>query len=87
MYDDNGISIDGKVDGLLRYLTAFGEVRALAVTGELYLLDENAASHIALGNAYEVAVSAEDVPNISLKSVARPAFDDRQAQILATQFR
>ncbi len=29
---------------------------------------------------------AEDVPNISLKSVAKPAFDDRQAQILADMY-
>jgi aminopeptidase len=33
------------------------------------LLDENAASHIAIGSAYETAVGAEDVPRINQSTV------------------
>ena len=33
------------------------------------LLDENAASHIALGNAYEITVGPEDVPKINKSAI------------------
>ncbi|HEY3183480.1 MAG TPA: aminopeptidase, partial [Gaiellaceae bacterium] len=33
------------------------------------LLDENAASHVALGNAYAVGVGEEDVPRINTSAI------------------
>jgi aminopeptidase len=33
------------------------------------LLDENAASHLAFGNAYAIAVGEEDVPRINVSSI------------------
>ena len=46
-----------------------GRIGALGTTFYNTLLDENAASHIALGNAYEITVGAEDVPKINKSAV------------------
>jgi aminopeptidase len=46
-----------------------GRVGPLGTVFYNTLLDENAASHIALGNAYEVAVAEEDVPRINKSQI------------------
>ena len=46
-----------------------GRIGALDAVFFDTLLDENAASHIAIGSAYESAVGAEDVPRINQSSV------------------
>ena len=64
----------GKDDGASR----IGEVALvdregrIGRTGTVFfntLLDENAASHLAFGNAYAVGVGAEDVPRINASSI------------------
>jgi aminopeptidase len=46
-----------------------GRIGPLGTTFYNTLLDENAASHIALGNAYELAVGEEDVPRINKSAI------------------
>jgi aminopeptidase len=46
-----------------------GRIGPLGTTFYNTLLDENAASHIALGNAYEVTVGPEDVPKINKSAI------------------
>jgi aminopeptidase len=46
-----------------------GRIGTLGTTFYNTLLDENAASHIALGNAYEITVGEEDVPNINKSAI------------------
>ena len=46
-----------------------GRIGPLGTTFYNTLLDENAASHIALGNAYEIAVGPEDVPKINKSAI------------------
>ncbi len=46
-----------------------GRIGPLGTTFYNTLLDENAASHIALGNAYEIAVAEEDVPKINKSEI------------------
>jgi aminopeptidase len=46
-----------------------GRIGPLGTTFYNTLLDENAASHIALGNAYEVTVGREDVPRINKSGI------------------
>jgi aminopeptidase len=46
-----------------------GRIGRLGTTFYNTLLDENAASHIALGNAYEVTVGAEDVDKINRSAI------------------
>jgi aminopeptidase len=55
--------------GELALVDREGRIGTLGTTFYNTLLDENAASHIALGNAYEIAVSAEDVPNINKSAI------------------
>ena len=46
-----------------------GRIGPLGTTFYNTLLDENAASHVALGNAYEITVGAEDVPKINKSAI------------------
>jgi aminopeptidase len=46
-----------------------GRIGPLGTTFYNTLLDENAASHIALGNAYEIAVGSDDVPKINKSAI------------------
>jgi aminopeptidase len=46
-----------------------GRIGPLGTTFYNTLLDENAASHIALGSAYEIAVGQEDVPKINKSAI------------------
>jgi aminopeptidase len=46
-----------------------GRIGTLGTTFYNTLLDENAASHIALGNAYEIAVGDEDKPRINKSAI------------------
>jgi aminopeptidase len=46
-----------------------GRIGPLGTTFYNTLLDENAASHIALGNAYEIAVDEDDVPKINKSDI------------------
>jgi aminopeptidase len=46
-----------------------GRIGPLGTTFYNTLLDENAASHIALGNAYEITVAEEDVPKINQSEI------------------
>jgi aminopeptidase len=46
-----------------------GRIGPLGTTFYNTLLDENAASHIALGNAYEIAVAEEDVPKVNKSGI------------------
>jgi aminopeptidase len=55
--------------GELALVDREGRIGTLGTTFYNTLLDENAASHIALGNAYEVTVGPEDVPNINKSAI------------------
>jgi aminopeptidase len=55
--------------GELALVDKEGRIGPLGTVFYNTLLDENAASHIALGNAYELAVSEEDVPRINKSGV------------------
>jgi aminopeptidase len=55
--------------GELALVDREGRIGALGTTFYNTLLDENAASHIALGNAYEITVGAEDVPKINKSAI------------------
>ena len=55
--------------GELALVDREGRIGALGTIFYNTLLDENAASHIALGNAYEIAVSPEDVPRINKSAI------------------
>ena len=55
--------------GELALVDREGRIGALETTFYNTLLDENAASHIALGNAYEVAVGAEDRPKVNKSAI------------------
>ncbi|HEX6490380.1 MAG TPA: aminopeptidase [Gaiellaceae bacterium] len=55
--------------GELALVDREGRIGPLGTTFYNTLLDENAASHIALGNAYEITVGAEDVPRINQSEI------------------
>jgi aminopeptidase len=55
--------------GELALVDREGRIGRLGTTFYNTLLDENAASHIALGNAYEITVGPEDVPKINKSSI------------------
>jgi aminopeptidase len=55
--------------GELALVDREGRIGTLGTTFYNTLLDENAASHIALGNAYEVTVGAEDVAKINKSAI------------------
>ena len=48
---ERGRCIESKVDGLLRYLTAFGEVRALALAGEFDSAEKRSADILRISSA------------------------------------
>jgi aminopeptidase len=55
--------------GELALVDREGRIGKLGTTFYNTLLDENAASHIALGNAYEITVGTEDVPRINKSGI------------------
>jgi aminopeptidase len=55
--------------GELALVDREGRIGTLGTTFYNTLLDENAASHIALGNAYELTVGAEDLPKINKSAI------------------
>jgi aminopeptidase len=55
--------------GELALVDKEGRIGPLGTVFYNTLLDENAASHIALGNAYELTVGAEDVPRINKSAI------------------
>jgi aminopeptidase len=55
--------------GELALVDREGRIGALGTTFYNTLLDENAASHIALGNAYEITVGPEDVAKINKSAI------------------
>jgi aminopeptidase len=55
--------------GELALVDREGRIGPLGTVFYNTLLDENAASHIALGSAYEVAVAKEDVPRINKSEI------------------
>src|SRR6266550_948178 len=55
--------------GELALVDREGRIGTLGTTFYNTLLDENAASHIALGNAYELTVGAEDVAKINKSAI------------------
>ena len=48
---DRGHRVENKVDGMLRYLTAFGEVRALALAGEFDCAEKRSADIVRISSA------------------------------------
>jgi aminopeptidase len=64
-----GHDADASRLGELALVDREGRIGQLGTIFYNTLLDENAASHIALGNAYEVAVGAEDVPRINKSDI------------------
>jgi aminopeptidase len=62
--DDGGTRL-----GELALVDGEGRIGPLDTVFYDTLLDENAASHIALGNAYEITVGPEDVPNINKSAI------------------
>jgi aminopeptidase len=64
-----GYDADASRLGELALVDREGRIGTLGTTFYNTLLDENAASHIALGNAYELTVSAEDVPKINKSAI------------------
>jgi aminopeptidase len=55
--------------GELALVDREGRIGRLGTTFYNTLLDENAASHIALGNGYELAVGKEDVPRVNKSGI------------------
>jgi aminopeptidase len=55
--------------GELALVDREGRIGTLGTTFYNTLLDENAASHVALGNAYEITVGPEDVPKINKSAI------------------
>jgi aminopeptidase len=55
--------------GELALVDREGRIGPLGTTFYNTLLDENAASHVALGSAYELAVGPEDVPKINKSGI------------------
>lgn len=64
-----GYDADASRLGELALVDREGRIGTLGTTFYNTLLDENAASHIALGNAYELAVGAEDVSKINKSAI------------------
>ncbi|MGE5434429.1 MAG: aminopeptidase [Candidatus Doudnabacteria bacterium] len=64
-----GYDADASRLGELALVDREGRIGTLGTTFYNTLLDENAASHIALGNAYELTVGAEDVPKINKSAI------------------
>ena len=48
---ERGYAVESEVDGLLRYLTAFGEVRALALAGEFAAAAQRSAGIMEISSA------------------------------------
>ncbi|HSD81572.1 MAG TPA: aminopeptidase, partial [Solirubrobacteraceae bacterium] len=55
--------------GELALVDGEGRIGALDTVFFDTLLDENAASHVALGSAYEITVGAEDHPNVNRSQI------------------
>jgi aminopeptidase len=64
-----GYDADASRLGELALVDREGRIGTLGTTFYNTLLDENAASHIALGNAYEITVGDEDVPKINKSAI------------------
>ena len=64
-----GYDQDASRLGELALVDREGRIGTLGTIFYNTLLDENAASHIALGNAYEITVAAEDVPKINKSAI------------------
>ena len=64
-----GYDADASRLGELALVDREGRIGTLGTTFYNTLLDENAASHIALGNAYELTVGAEDVLKINKSAI------------------
>jgi aminopeptidase len=64
-----GYDSDASRLGELALVDREGRIGTLGTTFYNTLLDENAASHIALGNAYELTVGAEDLPKINKSAI------------------
>jgi aminopeptidase len=64
-----GYDADASRLGELALVDREGRIGTLGTTFYNTLLDENAASHIALGNAYELTVGVEDVPKINKSAI------------------
>jgi aminopeptidase len=64
-----GYDADASRLGELALVDREGRIGTLGTTFYNTLLDENAASHIALGNAYELTVGPEDVPKINKSAI------------------
>ena len=64
-----GYDADASRLGELALVDREGRIGTLGTTFYNTLLDENAASHIALGNAYELTVGTEDVPKINKSAI------------------
>ena len=64
-----GYDADASRLGELALVDREGRIGTLGTTFYNTLLDENAASHIALGNAYELTVGGEDVPKINKSAI------------------
>jgi aminopeptidase len=64
-----GYDADASRLGELALVDREGRIGTLGTTFYNTLLDENAASHIALGNAYELTVGAEDLPKINKSAI------------------
>ena len=63
-YDDDASRL-----GELALVDREGRIGPLGTTFYNTLLDENAASHVALGSAYELAVGPDDVPKINKSGI------------------
>jgi aminopeptidase len=64
-----GFDADASRLGELALVDREGRIGRLGTTFYNTLLDENAASHIALGNAYEITVGSEDVGKINKSAI------------------
>jgi DNA-binding NarL/FixJ family response regulator len=79
-----GHAIESRVDGLLRYLTAFGEVRALALAGEFAAAAKRSAGFVQISSAGQhLAWSMANVL-VGTVEVARGRFADTVARMEQT---
>ncbi len=79
-----GHAIESRVDGLLRYLTAFGEVRALALAGEFAAAAKRSAGFVQISSAGQYLAWSMANVLVGTVDLARGRFADTVARMEQT---
>jgi len=81
---ERGRRVEDKVDGLLRYLTAFGEVRALALAGEFDSAEKRSADIVRISSAGQYLAWGMANVLIGTIELARGSFLDTMSRMEQT---